>query len=207
MSPDLSALIQTFAANNIQAEMVCDGPAALKRIAGLVLPGSSVAFAGSQTIREIGARDYFLERRDRFTIIDPYEPGIGPAEGSERRRRSLLADWLLTGSNAITLKGQIVNRDNQGNRVAGIAFGPKKVIIAVGINKIVKTLAEARHRIDTIAAPKNSARLARGNPCEADGVCHRCGLPTRICRMESVIDGMPEPGRLTVIIIDRELGF
>lgn len=204
---DLSDLIQRFLDNNVAVERAADAAAALGHIIRIVPRGASVAFAGSQTIREIGARDYFLERRGAFTIIDPYEAGIDPAEALDRRRRALLADVLLTGSNAITLKGQIVNRDNQGNRVAGISFGPKKVIIAVGVNKIVRTLAEARKRIDTIAAPMNSRRLKRGNPCEADGVCHRCGLATRICRMESVIDGMPEPGRLTVIIVDQGLGF
>lgn len=200
-------LIATFERNNIAAEIAEDGAAALAQIVALVPPGSSVAFAGSQTIREIGARDYFLERRNAFTLIDPYEPGIPPAEALERRRRALLADVLLTGSNAITLAGQIVNMDNQGNRVAGISFGPRRVIIAVGINKIVRTLAEARRRIALIAAPKNSARLKRGNPCETSGRCEHCELPSRICRMYSVIDGMPEPGRLTVVLIRQELGF
>ena len=203
----MHGLISIFKQNNIHAVLVDGKEGALKQVLEIVTLHSSIAFAGSQTIKDIGARDYFLENKDKYVIIDPYEKGISREEAYERRRQALLADVLLTGSNAITEDGKIVNLDNQGNRVAGISFGPWRVIIVVGINKIVKNLSEARRRIAQVAAPLNSRRLKKGNPCEVSGSCENCGLSTRICRKYSVIDGETEKGRIHIIIVDEELGF
>lgn len=203
----IKRLIKNFAENNINAFFVADKAAALDKVREIVSGQNSIAFAGSQTVIEIGARDYFLKNGDKYKIIDPYEKGISKEESFERRRQSLLADVLITGSNAITRDGHIVNMDNQGNRVAGIGFGPKKVVIVAGMNKIVNNLSEARRRIATIAAPLNNRRLKTGNPCEKSGKCKNCKLPTRICRIYSVIDGQAAPGRLHVIIVGGNFGF
>lgn len=203
----MKKLLLNLERNNISACLFENREACLDQILKLVSCGETVAFAGSQTIKEIGARNYFLQRKDKYKIIDPYEEGIDPKESYERRRRSLLADVLLTGSNAITLDGQIVNMDNHGNRVAGISFGPKKVIIAVGKNKIVKNLAEAMKRIAQIAAPLNSSRLKKGNPCEQTGKCENCDLPTKICRIYNVIKSQVFKNRLHVFIVNEKLGF
>lgn len=173
----------------------------------LIPPQGSIAFAGSQTIREIGLRDRLLEMKDIYDIIDPYEPGINAAESAKRRRQTLLADVMLTGSNAITMNGHLVNMDNQGNRVAGLAFGPRKVIVVVGHNKIVKTDGDARKRIANIAAPLNSLRLKKGNPCEKEGKCLNCHSDSRICRIFSIISGQAIPDRIHIIIVKENLGF
>lgn len=204
---NIEKLLSTFSQNNIIAIFVKSKRDVLERVLGLVKHGDSVAFAGSETVKETGVRNYFLDHREEYNIIDAYEDGITAEEAYERRRRSLLADVLLTGSNAVTLDGQIVNMDNQGNRVAGIGFGPKRVIIVVGVNKIVKNLAEARKRIAYVAAPLNSKRLKKGNPCELSGRCENCGLPTRICRIYSVINGQTVKNRLHVIVVNEKLGF
>ena len=91
--------------------------------------------------------------------------------------------------------------------MAGISFGPKKVIIVIGINKIVKNLAEARKRIAFVAAPLNNKRLKKENPCTISGKCETCNLPTRICRIYSVINGQTIKDRLHIIIINEQLGF
>jgi transposase len=204
---NIEKLLSTFFQNNITAVFVKDKPAVLEKVLELVKLGDSVAFAGSETVKETDVRNYFLQRIDKFKIIDPYEEGISSEIAYERRREALLADVLLTGSNAVTLDGQIVNMDNQGNRVAGISFGPRKVIIIVGVNKIVKNLAEARKRISQIAAPLNNKRLKKGNPCESSGKCESCGLPTRICRIYNVIDSQTVKCRMHVIIVNEKLGF
>lgn len=203
----LEELIETFRKKNIAAHVAGDRSSALELVRCIVKPGATVAFAGSKTVTEIGARDFFLQGQNLYKIIDPYEVGITSAEAYERRRQALLADVLLTGSNAITLEGHIVNMDNQGNRVAGICFGPQKVIIVVGINKIVTNDHEARKRISDIAAPLNSKRLNKGNPCEKTGKCEKCRLNTRICRSYSIIDGQTKKDRINIIIVKENLGF
>lgn len=203
----MQQLIEKFKENNINAFFVGDAKAALEKIMEIANGAETIAFAGSKTVEEIGARDPFLKNWPMEKIIDPYETGILPGEAFERRRTALLADLLLTGSNAITKGGEIVNVDAQGNRVAGISFGPKKVIIVVGVNKLVETLADAHKRIKTIAAPMNSKRLKRGNPCEVSGVCENCNSPTRICRIYSVVKSQQIKDRVYVIIVDRAFGF
>lgn len=193
--------------SNIDASVVEDRRAAVEEVLRLLPPEGVVAFAGSQTVRDIGLREGLLKKGDVYTIIDPYEAGISAGEAHERRRRSLLADALLTGSNAVTRDGHLINMDNQGNRVAGIAFGPRKVIIVVGINKIVKNDVEARKRIATMAAPLNSRRLGRGNPCEVTGRCEGCASETRICRIFSIVSGQTIPGRIHVVIVKENLGY
>lgn len=202
-----ATLTQAFTQQNISVQLVANKEQALEAVRLLVKQWETVAFAGSQTIVEIGAREFFLNHGKEFKIIDPYEGGISSLEATERRRQALLADVLLTSSNAITLDGHLVNMDNQGNRVAGLSFGPKKVVVVVGKNKIVKNDAEARRRIATIAAPLNSKRLKKGNPCEESGKCESCGLDSRICRIYSVINGQAFKDRMYLIVVDEDLGF
>lgn len=203
----MDKLITTFTQNNINAYFVANKNAALKQILELAPTGSIVTFAGSKTIEEIGARDYFLQNSNQYTLIDPYANNLSKEQSYEKRRQGLLADILLTSSNAITEKGEIVNIDGAGNRVAGLNFGPKKVIIVAGINKIVPNLPAAWKRIATIAAPLNNKRLQTGNPCIVSGVCQNCNLPNRICRTYNIIQGQRIANRLHVIIVNENLGF
>jgi hypothetical protein len=115
---------------------------------------------------------------------------------------------FLTGTNAITIKGQLVNLDMIGNRVAGIAFGPKKVIIFVGVNKIVETIDEAMTRIKSIAAPMNAIRHTDlKTPCQKTGKCMECNSPHRICNTWLITEKAYPQGRIKIIIIDEKLGY
>ena len=203
----MDKLIAIFAQNNINAYFASDKSAALKQVLELVPTGCSITFAGSKTIEEVGVRDYFLQNSNQYTLIDPYADNLNKEQSHERRRQGLLADVLLTSSNAITEKGEIVNIDGVGNRVAGLNFGPKKAIIVVGVNKIVPNLPAAWKRIATIAAPLNNKRLQTGNPCVISGICQNCNSPNRICRIYSVIQGQRAANRLHVIIVNESLGF
>ena len=101
----------------------------------------------------------------------------------------------------------LVNLDGTGNRVAAMIFGPKKVILAVGMNKVVTDLEAARERIKRYAAPVNARRVGYKTPCAQTGVCSDCSSPQRICNAWSIIEGQPVPGRIHVVLIGEDLGY
>jgi hypothetical protein len=113
----------------------------------------------------------------------------------------------MTSANAITLDGQIVNVDSLGNRVAAMIFGPKKVIIVAGINKIVRNVADGQERIKMIAAPLNVKRIGHRNPCIQTGQCMDCQLPTRICNITTIMHKKPAATDVHVLIIGDCMGF
>jgi hypothetical protein len=119
----------------------------------------------------------------------------------------LLVDFFVTGTNAITLDGKLVNLDGLGNRVAGICFGPKKVILVVGLNKVAPDLESAIARVKHHAAPINAIRLNRATPCVETGLCIDCKSPERICYMWSIIEGHMLAGRIHVKLVGEDLGY
>lgn len=200
-------LIKQFQRRNITCEVVADRHAALTRAKELIQPGSSVSFCGSRTVHQCGMHQWLRAEGDRFTLFDPYRPGIDWPERIEINRAGMRADWLLAGANAITRAGEIVNLDGAANRVGGISFGPKRVLIVAGINKIVDDIVAGMARVREIAAPLNSKKLKFGNPCEKDGVCHDCSRSTRICRVWGIVEGQMDPDRMIVLLVQEELGI
>ena len=202
-------LIAAFKRRNITCEVVPSRAAALKRAQELIQPGQSVSFTGCKTANQCGMHRWLRETagENDFTLYDPYRPGIDWPERFEINKQGILADWLLAGANAITKAGEIVNLDGTANRVAGISFGPKKVLVVAGINKIVDNLEAGIKRVRDIAAPLNSKSLPLGNPCEVDGKCHDCSKPTRICRVWGIVEGQMDPERMTVLLVEEELGM
>lgn len=145
------------------------------------------------------------------TLLDPYAPGLAKEEGAELRRQGLLADVMVASSNAITIDGRLVNLDGTGNRVAGMIFGPGKVILLVGMNKVAGDVESAMDRVRTYAAPANNMRLAEAyglkNPCVEDGRCHQCASETRICNAWSIIEGSAVKDRIHVVLVGEDLGY
>ncbi len=178
---------------------------AAKEIVLKMIPlGSSIALGGSETLNAMGMVDTF--RNGNYLFYDRYQKLPFP-EIVEIYRQSLLADFLVTGANAITRKGEIVNMDSSGNRVAGIIFGPRRVIIVAGANKVVDNLDEAMKRIKQIA-PMNAKRLGHKTPCAETGKCMDCQTPARICNSIGIVNhGMKFEGRISVIVIAEEVGF
>ncbi|HHX59182.1 MAG TPA: LUD domain-containing protein [Epulopiscium sp.] len=121
-------------------------------------------------------------------------------------RQSFLSDTYLTSSNAITEAGELYNVDGNGNRVAAMLYGPDQVIVVVGINKLVKNIDQAILRVEGIAAPANNKRLNKNNPCTTVGHCTDCKNEGRICNQYTVIRRGAK-GRITVIIVNKELGY
>jgi L-lactate utilization protein LutB len=166
----------------------------------------SVSWGGSLTFVATGLYDIIKNSSD-FNILDTYDKTLSPEESLERRRQSLFVDLYITGSNAVTETGQLVNLDMFGNRVGALTFGPKNVIIFVGRNKIVPDLDEAMFRIKNYAAPVNTMRLDKKTPCAKTSFCADCKSPDRICNIWTITEKSFPKKRIKIILINKDLGF
>lgn len=179
---------------------------AREEITAMIPKGATVFRCGSMTAVGMGLWEE-IAKVEGVQIIDPYDPEIPPEESLERRRKGMLADVMIASSNAITLDGKLVNLDGMGNRVAAITFGPKKVILVVGMNKVVADLDSALARVKHYAAPVNNIRLGLKNPCVETGLCSDCKTPQRICNMWGIIEGHMIKGRVHVKLVGENLGY
>lgn len=166
----------------------------------------TVSWGGSMTFIKTGLYES-LVKDERFDVLDTYDKNLSPAHSIERRRQSLLSDLYITGTNAITEKGQLVNLDMIGNRIAALTFGPKHVLVFAGRNKITSDLESAMDRVKNYAAPVNIMRLEKKTPCLKTGTCHDCKSPERICNTWTITEKSFPKGRVTIILINEDLGF
>lgn len=177
---------------------------AKEMLSDLIVEGSSIALGGSVTLNEMGLVEHF--REGNYDLYDRYNQPSWP-ETVECMRQSMLADYLVTGTNAITKNGELVNIDCSGNRVASMIFGPKKVIIITGANKVVDTLDDAFKRLRDIA-PLNVKRIGHKTPCIETGKCENCDIPDRMCNYTTVIHhGMKFKNRINIIVVAEEVGY
>ena len=176
-----------------------------KKMGEKMLPeGAEIAVGGSVTLQKTGILD--LIKSPKYKFIDRFT-NKSWGEELHKYRLGFLSDVFVTGSNAITMDGQIVNIDCTGNRVGCIGFGPKKVIVVVGANKIVADAAEGIKRAKSVA-PMNSKRIHHNNPCDETCRCEDCTGEMRVCNVISIIDGCYKfPGRISVVVVGEELGF
>lgn len=179
---------------------------AKEEVIRMIPEGSTVYRCGSTSLVEIGLWEE-VKTLPGVTVIDPYRPELSPEEGLEQRRQGLSADIMISSTNAITLNGVLVNLDGMGNRVAAMAFGPKKVILVVGMNKVAPDLDTAFKRVKHHAAPLNNIRYGLPNPCVETGLCSDCRTPTRICNMWSVIEGHMVKDRIHVKLVGESMGY
>jgi len=140
-------------------------------------------------------------------VIDPFKPGLSFEDSLEPRRKGLLADVMITSTNAITLDGKLVNLDGLGNRVAAMIFGPKKVILIAGMNKVVPDVETAMARTKNYAGPVNAMRMNIPTPCAENGICVDCKTPARICNIWTVIERQRLKGRIHVKLVGENLGY
>ena len=172
----------------------------------MIPPGATVFRCGSMTAVGMGLWEA-VAALPKVNLIDPYRPELLPEEGMELRRRGMIADVMIASTNAITLDGKLVNLDGMGNRVAAMAFGPKKVILVVGMNKVAPDLESAVARVKHYAAPVNNIRFGLKNPCVETGLCADCKSPQRICNMWSTIEGHMIKDRIHVKLVGENLGY
>ena len=167
----------------------------------------SVSFGDSMTLYATGIIAWLRSQTD-IPFIDTFEPGVRFKDLIERRREALTCELFLTGVNAVGEDGTLHWLDMIGNRIAPIAFGPRKVVLVAGRNKIVRDTAEAYTRIREIAAPQNVARHEGfKTPCAMTGRCHDCNSPQRICNERLILHKCHPTGRITVVLINDELGL
>lgn len=212
MKQKIQDLIEKLGENNIPAFYVEGAREALEKVMSMIPDGSVVGFGDSLTLRQIGVVDAL--QKGNYIFLDPWKPGTSTEENIRLKKQALTSDVFVTGTNALTLDGKIVNTDGHGNRVAAMLFGPGKVIIVIGINKIVANLPEALKRIRDKAAPWNVGRHADFDPmppCGPTGVCSDCTSPWRICNKTVIIERQYDNAKykpvITVVIVGEELGL
>jgi len=190
--------------NNYTVHIAEDLKSAAELALDLIKEGESVAFGGSQTIKEMGLQEMLAARGQN--IIAP-KPGAAFEESIKARRRALTADVYIASPNAVTFDGKLVFMDKIGNRAAGMMFGPGKVIAIAGSNKLVHDEKGARERIETLAGPANAKRLALGTPCAKTGVCSDCDSSARICNVFATLLKKPSYVEYHVILTPVETGY
>ncbi len=216
-------VIASLKKRNINAQYTESREEALSVVLGMIPEGAIVARGDSVSLDQVGVIPE-LRKRNQNTIIDPLERDANGfyiiAEREQRlclEREAFTSDVFLTGTNAVTLDGKLVNIDGHGNRVSAMVFGPEKVIVVVGVNKIVKDVNEALERIHEVAAPINAKRHYLKHheeelgdlPCVRTGRCVDCNHDWRICRYTVIIEGsmILDKGRINVVLIGEELGI
>ena len=177
---------------------------AVKKVSELIPDGSSVTWGGSMTIRDMGI-PAALHARATLNVMDR-DMAKTRDEAQEIYRRAFTADYYLSGANAISEDGVIVNIDGTGNRVAAITFGSKHVIFIVSLNKVAQTAEAALARARSTASPINAARFDIKTPCHTDGVCHNCNSPESICNYVHFLRNSPGR-RHTVILVGEDYGY
>lgn len=190
--------------NGFEVSVVESKEEAREAVLSLVHEGATVGIGGSVTVRELGIIEE-LERRGCKVIH--HWISAPPDELMRLRRQELTSDVFLTSVNAVTLDGKLVSVDGMGNRVAATAFGPQRVIIVAGRNKLTRNLEEALWRVRNVAAALNARRLGVETPCARLGYCIDCDSPARICRVVLILERRPTGAEYDVVLVNEELGF
>ena len=197
-------LIKNLKRRHIEGFYCPTAEEAVKKVSELIADGSSVTWGGTMTVRDLGIPDA-LRSRGTLEVLDR-----DLAETAEEKQaiylKAFTADVYLTSANAISEDGVIVNIDGNGNRVAAITWGPKKVIFVIGLNKVAQTVEAALARVRSTASPTNAARFDVNTPCQTDGVCHNCNSTDCICNYVHFLRNSPN-GRHQVVLVGENYGY
>ena len=191
--------------NGFKAIYADNAKEALDKVMLLIPKDAKVGIGGSVTVREVGLVET-LEKQGHTIFMDWGEP-LELEEKLKVRKEALTSEVYLTSSNAITLQGQLLNIDGTGNRVAAMIFGPKKVIIIAGANKLVDTLEAAFARIRNVSGPLNASRLNLKTPCALTGKCIDCDSPDRMCKVTVILEKRPNLSDITIVLVGENLGY
>ncbi len=198
--------VESLGKNGFTAVYCKTGQEAYDYIIREAAEAESVGFGGSMSVTDLAVQEKLREMGKE--ILNHSQPALSREERLEIMRRQLTCDLFLTGSNAVTLSGYLVNIDSTGNRVASMFFGPKKVIVVAGRNKLVDgDIAAAIKRIKDWASPPNAKRLNFNTPCAKTGFCCDCTSPDRICRITTIIDRKPRFTDLRVLVVNEDMGL
>jgi L-lactate utilization protein LutB len=197
--------VKSLQKNGFEAVFCEDKQAAADYIVSEARNADSIGFGGSATINELQVEALLSQMGKE--ILQHNIPGLSPDEKLSIRRRQLTCDLFLTGTNAVTMTGELVNVDGAGNRVGAMTFGPEKVIVVVGRNKITDDTESALKRIKDYAAPMNARRLGKNTPCAVTGVCADCNSDDRICRITVILGRKPLSSDIRVLVVNDDMGY
>ena len=204
MSQDMKTVVRSLKGNHFNpVEFVEKADNATQVVLDMIPLEATIGFAGSMSVAQISV--YSSLKKRGATCVGLVAPSSSPHE--DWKRPTLRADVLLASSNAVTLDGKLVNIDGTGNRVAGMIFGPKKVILVIGMNKIVRDVDGAIDRIRNVIAPYHAMTLGRKTPCATELRCTDCRSPERICNITTIIEKKPSSTDIAIVLVGEDLGL
>ncbi len=199
-----ATIIKNLEKRNMEGYYCPDAASAVEKALSMMPEQSVISWGGSMTLTEIGLMEQI--KKQNYVVIDRMLANT-PEERQKVYGQTVLADYFLMSTNAITLDGQLVNIDGAGNRVACLIHGPKNVLILAGMNKVCPDLESAFKRVKNCATPPNTVRLNCKTPCAVTGVCGDCLTPETICCQEVITRYSRIKGRIKVILIGEEYGY
>ncbi len=205
MNQEIYTLIQNLNRNNIAANFVNSREELPGLLKNLIPVGSTIGCGDSVTLEETGIFEWL--RNEEYCFYDKFVPGLTKEQKRKIYLDNFSADFFISGTNAVTMNGEIFNIDGNGSRVAPMLYGPKQVIIVIGSNKITSDIDSAIKRTRQIAAPLDAKRLGKNTPCTSLVRCIDCKHKERICNDFVLITGQFIKDRIRVIIINEKLGY
>jgi L-lactate utilization protein LutB len=199
----IQKLVEVLNKKNFKATYFEDAQAAKCAVLNEIAPGAAVGIGGSMTVFDMGLHKDLQEKGHEVF----WHWLVDPAQRSEVRAKAANADVYLSSSNAVTMNGELVNIDGIGNRVSAMFFGPKKVIIICGVNKIADDYDTAIQRIKTYACPPNAKRLNLNTPCAKTDKCTDCSSSDRMCNVTVKMERPPSGKEVHVFLVGESLGF
>ncbi len=203
MDERIKKLMNALEKRKIACSYAHDRREAAAKLLAMIPENSVVGIGGSVTVQELAIEEALKEKGCQ--VLWPWR--AKKEEMDAVRRRTMTADVYLCSSNAITGDGRLVNIDGTGNRVAAMIYGPRKVFVVAGRNKIAKDLEDALRRIKEVACPQNARRLQKKTPCAATDRCNDCMSADRMCNVTAIIEGNPNMSELHVILVGEDMGF
>lgn len=197
-------IIDNLAKRNIEGFYCEDSASLVEQVTSLMEEGAVVSWGGSQSVKECGLMDAI--RSGKYNLIDR-TLATNMQEERELQAKTVLSDYYLMSTNAMTLSGEMVNIDGNGNRLSALIYGPKTVIIVVGMNKITADVESAYKRVRTLSCPPNAVRLNRNTPCGKTGICADCLSPDCFCNQIVITRRSGHVGRIKVFLVGEELGY
>lgn len=197
-------IIKNLQKRNMEGYYFKDSASCVKAITDMMEAGSVISWGGSESIKECGLMEAI--KNENYNLIDRLTAKT-PEESRAIFAKAVMADYYLMSTNAITLDGELINIDGNGNRVACLIHGPKNVIIVAGMNKVVSNVEAGYQRVRDFASPANTKRLNRNTPCFHTGRCGDCLSPECICSQVVITRRSSQPGRIKVFLVGEELGY
>ncbi len=204
MAKQADTIIKNLAKRNMEGFYFETAAECTQAILEAMPAGSAIGWGGSESIKECGLMEAI--HNGDYELIDRFAAKT-PEESRALYAKTVLADYYLMSSNAITLEGELINIDGNGNRVACLIQGPSHVILVVGMNKVATDIESGIARVRNIASPANAIRLNKNIPCAATGTCHNCLAPECFCNQIVITRRSGHTGRIKVYLVGESLGY